>query len=138
MRAHTPHPRAPNPEQTARQKTCWLAHSPKVTESRTSLASPFGACRAPERRGDPARPPKSHPGPPGDPPDEMRPRGRPWCAVGGRGHSAHGAHYIEAFNGMGRCLPHPKTQKHGPFRTPRSTQKAVVTLVLRFRPGAGV
>ena len=57
--------------------------------------------------------------------------------MGGRGHSAHGAHYIEAFNSMGWCLPHPKTQKHGPFRTPRSTQKAVVTLVLGFRPGSG-
>ena len=65
MRAHTPHPRAPNPEQTARPKTCWLAHSPKVTESRTSLAGPFGACGAPERRGDPARPQKSRPGLPG-------------------------------------------------------------------------
>ena len=57
--------------------------------------------------------------------------------MGGRSHSAHGAHYIEAFNGMGRCLPHPKTQKHRPFRTPRSTRKAVVTLVLGFRPGSG-
>ena len=63
MRAHTPHPRAPNPEQTARPKMCWLAHSPKVTESRTSLAGPFGACGAPERRADPARPQKSRPGP---------------------------------------------------------------------------
>ena len=63
MRAHTPHPRAPNPEQTARQKTCWLSRSPKVTEFCTGLAGLFCACGAPKRRGDPARPPKSRPGP---------------------------------------------------------------------------
>ena len=55
MRAHTPHPRAPNPEQTARQKACWLSHSPEVTEFRTSLVGLFCACGAPKRRGDPAR-----------------------------------------------------------------------------------
>ena len=54
--------------------------------------------------------------------------------MGGRGHSAHGAHYIEAFNGMGRGLPHRRTQKHGAFRTPWSTQSTVVTSVL----GSGV
>ena len=46
-------------------------------------------------------------------------------------------HFIEAFNGTGRGLPHRKTQKHGPFRTPQSTQKTVVTLVLGFGLGAG-
>ena len=54
--------------------------------------------------------------------------------MGGRGHSAHGAHYIGAFNGMGRGLPHRRTQKHGPFRTPWSTRSTVVTSVL----GSGV
>ena len=54
--------------------------------------------------------------------------------MGGRGHSAHGAHYIEAFNGMGRGLPHRRTQKHGAFRAPWSTQSTVVTSVL----GSGV
>ena len=58
MRAHTPHPRAPNPEQTARQKACWLSHSPKVTEFCTSLAGLFCACGAPKRRGDPPVPQK--------------------------------------------------------------------------------
>ena len=61
MRAHTPHPRAPNPEQTARQKACWLSHSPGVTEFRTSLVGLFCACGAPERRGDPARAKKKSP-----------------------------------------------------------------------------
>ena len=83
MRAHTPHPRAPNPEQTARQKTCWLAHSPKVTESRTSLAGPFGACGAPERRGDPARPQKSRPGPLEFPRTKRGPRGGRGARRGG-------------------------------------------------------
>ena len=83
MRAHTPHPRAPNPEQTARQKTCRLAHSPKVTESRTSLAGPFGACGAPERRGDPTRPQKSRPGPLEFPRTKRGPRGGRGARRGG-------------------------------------------------------
>ena len=63
MRAHTPHPRAPNPEQTARQKTCWVSHSHKVTEFRTSLAGPFGGAGPPNAGATPPVPKKSRPGP---------------------------------------------------------------------------
>ena len=37
--------------------------------------------------------------------------------MGGRGHSAHGAHYIEAFNGMGRWFPNPPHTNPGHFPT---------------------
>ena len=95
-------------------------------------------CGAPEGRANPHPPPsvapKSRRGPPRTPPGKIRPQGRPLCAAGGRGHSAHGAQHIEAFNGMGRGLPHQRTQKHGPLCTPWDTQSTAVTLVL----GSGV
>ena len=37
--------------------------------------------------------------------------------MGGRGHSAHRAHYIEAFNGMGRWFPNPPDINPGHFPT---------------------
>ena len=37
--------------------------------------------------------------------------------MGGRGHSAHRAHYIEALNGMGRWFPNPPDINPGHFPT---------------------
>ena len=67
MRAHTPHPRAPNPEQTARQKACGSSHSPEVTEFRTSLVGLFCACGPPNAGATPPVPKKVAQAPWGSP-----------------------------------------------------------------------
>ena len=140
MRAHTPHPWAPIPEKTACQKTCRLSHSPKVTEVPTGGLGVFGACGPPNAGAPPIRT-QSRPESPVPPSDETRPKGRALVCRGKacqqRTRGPQRTYDMGTFIGMGRGLPHPKTQKHGPFRTPQSTQKTVVTLVLGFWMWAG-